>query len=76
MSEFDLTQKANFVESDEQALANTVFAVGILYTMLDNMIRVVNKDNPLSLNLWEIGEGLQSAAEMYIAQQSKGVNNA
>lgn len=76
MSDFDLTQKANFVESDEQALANTVFAVGILYTMLDHMIRIVNKDDDLSINLWEIGQGLQSAAEMYVAQQSKGVNNA
>jgi len=72
MSEFGLTQKANFVESDDQALANAIFSVGIMYTLLDNVVKSLNADNELALNLWEIGSGLQSAAEVYISAKVGG----
>lgn len=75
MFDYSLTQKANFVESDSQALANIIHSVGILYTMLDNIVKSVNQDEELALNLWAIGAGMQSAAELYVAAKVKGDNN-
>ena len=67
MSDYSLTSKANFVESDSDALKNMIFSVGILYTMLENIVKTINDDNELALNLWNVGLGLQKACEIYVA---------
>lgn len=62
--EWQLTEKAIFPESDDAAVRNVCYSLGIVITFMDNIVKNVNSD-PEVLSLWEIGKGLQAAAEMY-----------
>lgn len=62
--EWQLTEKAIFPESDGAAIRNVCHSLGIVIAFMDNIVKSVNSD-PEVLDLWEIGKGLQAAAEMY-----------
>ena len=62
--EWQLTQKAIFPESDDAAVRNVCYSLGIVIAFMDNIVKNVNSD-PEVLSLWEIGKGLQASAEMY-----------
>lgn len=64
--EFQLTDKANFPNSDVEAAKNVCAALGIVIDFMDNFVRAAN-DHPDAINLWEVARGLQAAAEVYYA---------
>lgn len=59
-----LTEKAIFPESDDAAVKNVCYSLGIVIAFIDNIVKSVNSD-PEVLDLWEVGKGLQAAAEVY-----------
>ena len=61
---WQLTEKAIFPESDDAAIRNVCYSLGIVIAFMDNIVKSVNSD-PEVLDLWEIGKGLQASAEMY-----------
>jgi hypothetical protein len=62
--EWQLTEKALFPESDIEAAKNVCASLGVVIDFMDKMVKQVNRD-PEVLELWEIGKGLQAAAEVY-----------
>jgi hypothetical protein len=64
--EWQLTEKALFPENDVEAAKNVCASLGIVIEFMDKMVKQVNRD-PEVLELWEIGKGLQAAAEIYYA---------
>jgi hypothetical protein len=64
--EWQLTEKALFPESDIEAAKNVCASLGVVIDFMDKMVKQVNRD-PEVLELWEIGKGLQAAAEIYYA---------
>jgi hypothetical protein len=66
MMEWQLTEKALFPESDIEAAKNVCASLGVVIDFMDKMVKQVNRD-PEVLELWEIGKGLQAAAEIYYA---------
>jgi len=66
--DFQLTDRAMFPDTDLEAAKNVCASVGILFDFIDNIVRTVN-DDPEVLQLWDIGRGLQGAAEMYYAKR-------
>ena len=66
-----LTEKANFPESDAEALAELAVAVGLVMDFMDGFVRLANEENPETMNLWEVGRGLQAASELYFIGKAK-----
>lgn len=61
---YSLTQKANFPDSDDAAMAELAAAVGIMMDFLDGAVRDLNVEEEV-INLWDIARGFQSASELY-----------
>lgn len=66
-----LTEKANFPESDAEALAELAVAVGLVMDFMDGFVRLANEENTEIMNLWEVGRGLQAASELYFIGKAK-----
>lgn len=64
--DFQLTDRANFPNSDVEAAKNVCAALGIVIDFMDNIVRMSN-DDPDVLNLWGVARGLQAASEVYYA---------
>jgi hypothetical protein len=63
-----LTQEANFVESDDQALANLSLSVQCLATAIGDLLSGGIKDEEdrlIALNLIEVSNGLAYAVDVY-----------
>lgn len=66
-----LTEKANFPEDDTTAMAELAVAVGLVMDFMDGFVRFANEQTPETMNLWEVGRGLQAASELYFIQKAK-----
>jgi isochorismate hydrolase len=66
-----LTEKANFPESDATAMAELAVAVGLVMDFMDGFVRMANEREPETMNLWEVGRGLQAASELYFIQRAR-----
>lgn len=72
---YSLTDKANFPDSDANAMANLSIALGVVMDFLHDSIVDDNDDDEI-LNYWQVGRGFQAAAEMYFigkAQSEKAI---
>jgi len=68
---YQLTDKANFPETDSVAIAELAAALGVVMDFLDGLIRMAN-DDPEIINLWEVARGLQAASELYFVGKAEG----
>ena len=69
--EYQLTDKANFPTTDAVAMAELAAALGVVMDFLDGFIRHAN-DDPETINLWQVAQGLQAASELYFVRKAEG----
>lgn len=65
MPNYRLSEKANFPESDGDAIRQVAEAQAIFMEFLDKFVRLANAENPEAIELWEIAKGLNAAVEVY-----------
>lgn len=63
--EIQLTDKANYLGSDKEAIRNLMLSQQIIINFLEQFVQVTNQDNPEALEYWNVAKGLNAAVEVY-----------
>jgi hypothetical protein len=66
---YQLTEKTNFVETDEQALRQLCIVQGIIIDFFTPFVHSANS-NEDAINLWEVAKGMHTAVEVYLESKT------
>jgi len=65
MPQYQLTEQANFPESDAAAIRQLAEVQDIIMEFLDELVYLANSDTPEALELWRVARGLNAAVTLY-----------
>lgn len=65
MQQYQLTEQANFPESDAAAIRQLAEVQDIIMEFMDGFVTLSNADRPDALELWRIAKGLNAAITLY-----------